>query len=596
MKSIRLQIGRFETKTVELNKKTIVISDEAGADVAPGFIGNKGSEWKLEWNGSEPFQPGRSTEADWVITYRAARGIKGEQRSLKLPLRLGGLELYEAKNDYFDENHYQEVLAKNLQRHPKKSQISNEALSPIRFGVVDSDGLVEKIFFVELPPGATIKVAALRGFKFKKLNERDLRIVFPPSVHARNLRVFDRTKNEDTFISVKGDFFDLTSNNQCVIENNGEQIHVGLVNSVEEANESMVNPGFIIPFLIELSLIAFVFFGLDQFKVKGQHPPAIVSKPVPVQVKVVEVQKLIDEPRIVEPIPAPVVEPTPAPVPTPPQKVAQVNQERKHAEAPVNKFPGAPRKPLAKPANPLKEVTARYGSKVNRPSKNSGPSLNSMAKRGATNQVGLLNSLKKMSSEKVSVENVLNDGIVQDYSTATSGRKGSVLRGVVQSPSGELGEYTTASTGKSRLAEASTTLDRTGDFNRKSSSPIAVGGKRKLSSKEYTKIDASATFSQQVTGGLNSVQVERSMEDTKNKIKKCYEESLGGNPNIGGNMVYTWTVNSAGGVEGLKLVSSDIQFPRLDLCIQTEIQNTIFGKSKAASSSSVRYSFRLEKI
>ena len=94
-----------------------------------------------------------------------------------------------------------------------------------------------------------------------------------------------------------------------------------------------------------------------------------------------------------------------------------------------------------------------------------------------------------------------------------------------------------------------------------------------------------ATGSMSVSGPGNAdeSEIERALAKFMSKFQYCYEKALLSNPNLGGNIVFKWTIQTSGRTSNPKVVKSEMSERSLHDCIGGVLKQVPFPKPKGGT-------------
>lgn len=315
------------------------------------------------------------------------------------------------------------------------------------------------------------------------------------------------------------------------------------------------------------------------------------------------------------PEPVPVVEEPPPP----PEEKPEVVQEVKRK--PVNPEPTQPQpQPKAEAALPKevkpdpKPVAAAPPQVTHRPQEKPKAGLNNNAKPANVNTMGLLAKLKsgqKSTTQKVSADQVLNQGVVSETMTGDSG---TVI--VKKAPMGVIGR-TKEAVNPNALAEASTTLSGATTSNSKAGGAMAMAeGKSRFSSgSQLTGLQghgAAGTGSSagsgrvasgsgfdhgeamSAVGGLDKDAIRKALRENRRAIANCYETALLTKRQLDGRMTFRWMISVEGNVSSIKLQNSEIAMPTFETCVESVIKAIKFPQAPNKTTTTVIYPFAFQ--
>lgn len=320
-----------------------------------------------------------------------------------------------------------------------------------------------------------------------------------------------------------------------------------------------------------------------------------------------------------KPEPIKVEEPPPPPEPVPPEeKVEVVKQEPKKAvnPEPVEKAKPQPKTDVAIQKEPMKQakpIAAAPPKVVNRPEDKPKAGLNNNSKPANVNKIGLMNLKmgQKATTQKVSADQVLNQGVVSETMT---GETGTVV--VNKAPQGIVGR-SKGPVNPNALAEASTTLSGVSKTDGASTGPIAMAnGKSRFSSGSQlhglqgsggngagntagsgtqasgSGFDRGEAMS--AVGGLDKDAIRKALRENRRAIANCYETALLTKKQLDGRMTFRWVISVEGSVTSIKLQSSEIGMPNFESCVESVIKAIKFPQAPNKSTTTVIYPFAFQ--
>jgi outer membrane biosynthesis protein TonB len=322
---------------------------------------------------------------------------------------------------------------------------------------------------------------------------------------------------------------------------------------------------------------------------------------------------------VAKPEPIKVEEPPP-PEPPPPEEKVEVVKEQPKKEVnpePVEKVKPQPKTDMAlqkEPAKQPKPVAASAPKVVARPQEKPKAGLNNDSKPANVNTMGLLGKLKtgqKATTQKLSADQVLNQGVVSETMT---GETGTVV--VKKAPMGTIGR-SKGQVDPNALAQASTTLSGVSKVDGASSGAIAMaGGKSRFSSgSQLTGLqgsggagagNAAGTGTQSsgsgfdrgeamsAVGGLDKDAIRKALRENRRAIANCYETALLTKRQLDGRMTFRWVISIEGAVTSIKLQNSEIAMPTFEACVESVIKSIKFPQSPNKSTTTVIYPFAFQ--
>lgn len=84
-------------------------------------------------------------------------------------------------------------------------------------------------------------------------------------------------------------------------------------------------------------------------------------------------------------------------------------------------------------------------------------------------------------------------------------------------------------------------------------------------------------------GSADESEIERALSKFMSKFQYCYEKALLSNPNLGGNIVYKWTIQTSGRTNNPKVVKSQMNDSSLQSCISGVLKDVPFPKPKGGT-------------
>jgi outer membrane biosynthesis protein TonB len=329
------------------------------------------------------------------------------------------------------------------------------------------------------------------------------------------------------------------------------------------------------------------------------------------------VEEKVEPARIIH-IEMPKPEPVKTEPPPPPEeeKVEVVEDQKKNTnpepekkEAPVQKRTDiAVTKPTKQP------VAASKPTIVKAPQEKPKVGLNNTAKPANVNTMGLLAKLKngqKATNQKVSADQVLNQGVVSETMTGDSG---TVV--VNKAPQGVIGKQK-GPVNPNALAEASSSLSGATTADASSKGAMAMqGGSGRFSSGsqlnglkgtggsgagEHAGTGTAATGSgfdrgeaMSAVGGLDKDAIRKALRENRRAIANCYETALLTKKQLDGRMTFRWVISVEGSVSSIKLQSSDINLPIFESCVEGVIRSIKFPQAPNKTTTTVIYPFAFQ--
>lgn len=110
----------------------------------------------------------------------------------------------------------------------------------------------------------------------------------------------------------------------------------------------------------------------------------------------------------------------------------------------------------------------------------------------------------------------------------------------------------------------------------------------------FKKADAQPivyTSSATVTGELDREIVERYVRTKMDQIRFCFQQEVQKDPNIGGQIVFSWVISPTGKVIGVTITSSTVKSEALGQCIAARIATWVFPSPKGGGTVRVNYPF-----
>ncbi len=341
----------------------------------------------------------------------------------------------------------------------------------------------------------------------------------------------------------------------------------------------------------------------------------------------------IAPPRLIQiettPRPEPVVEkPEPQipqePAPEPEAKVVETKPVPE-PKKPTKPDPVVKEKPKEKPSSsvalsnaPKKQDTqASATAVVQKPNNKPKVGLNNNSAPKNVNTIGLLAKLKngqKSTTQKVSADQVLNQGVVSETMT---GETGTVV--VNKAPQGTLGR-SKEPPNKNALAEASTTLSgaKTSDPNASGAMAMANGKSRFSSGSKLNGLQGNGSGgagsagsngsngtgttgsgfdrgeAMQAVGGLDKDAIRKALRENRRAIANCYETALLTKKQLDGRMTFRWVISIEGSVSSIKLQSSEVGMPNFEACVETVIKGIRFPQAPNKMTTTVIYPFAFQ--
>jgi hypothetical protein len=84
-------------------------------------------------------------------------------------------------------------------------------------------------------------------------------------------------------------------------------------------------------------------------------------------------------------------------------------------------------------------------------------------------------------------------------------------------------------------------------------------------------------------GHLDRGAIQRVVNSHLYQVQGCYERQLAANPNLAGKATFQWTINTSGGVSGVRIAGSSIASVEVMSCIQGAIRGWSFPKPEGGS-------------
>jgi Ca-activated chloride channel family protein len=98
-----------------------------------------------------------------------------------------------------------------------------------------------------------------------------------------------------------------------------------------------------------------------------------------------------------------------------------------------------------------------------------------------------------------------------------------------------------------------------------------------------------------ITGSLDKNIIRRVIRRRQRGLRYCYEKGLTRNPNLGGKLEVTWTIDSKGRVTAVELGESMLKDAKVEGCIVRQIKRWRFPAPKGGGAVKVRYPFIFKK-
>lgn len=322
---------------------------------------------------------------------------------------------------------------------------------------------------------------------------------------------------------------------------------------------------------------------------------------------------------VARPQPIKAEEPPPEIAKAPEEKMEVVKEQPKKEvkPEPVEKMKPQPKTDMAVQKEPVKQakpVAAAAPKIVNHPEEKPKAGLNNNAKPANVNTMGLLAKLKngqKATTQKVSADQVLNQGVVSETMT---GDAGTVV--VKKAPMGTIGR-SKGPVDPNALAQASTTLSGVSKVDGASAGPIAMAsGKSQFSSGTQLKglqgsggagagntagsgtqasgsgFDRGEAMS--AVGGLDKDSIRKALRENRRAIANCYETALLTKRQLDGRMTFRWVISIEGSVASIKLQNSEIKMPPFESCVESVIKAIKFPQAPNKSTTTVVYPFAFQ--
>jgi outer membrane biosynthesis protein TonB len=284
-----------------------------------------------------------------------------------------------------------------------------------------------------------------------------------------------------------------------------------------------------------------------------------------------------------------VAAPEPPPPPTPPPPEEEVQKEKVGLDA-------------QKAAHPSQASAPKY--KAKEPSKKIG--LNSSAKVGSQNAVGILGALKNTGGAKgrgVRADMIINNGIITEAASSPDDESKIVVK---NPPAGIVGTGTSGNpSGRGNgLAAAGTTFAGGAGYNPNAGGPISRKGASGLDANAGSSLGNGAgagvgsgsdigsldTGSFSVQGGLDRETVRRVIASYRGQIRACYDKALL-RSKVSGRIVYRWQISPSGPVVTVNITQSTVSDTALEGCVLGVIRSMIFPAAPNGRPTTVIYPF-----
>lgn len=577
MKALSVSLQDRELNRKTLNKRSFLIGRSPSCDIVIRGKSIRSVHYLLEWFGDDTFHAGRGHWALLDLSEKVGpkKEVSGEAVLLQDgKVHLSGLDFEIVDDEMAESDVRRGVLKRGLHQDQQSSQAANMV-----FEVVQCRKDIDSIVMVRHIPLSSLHrqtlFCSLKNLVVQKKDASSTLLVKNLG-ETEKFEVFSRGVDLTEQLQGTGDQFNLQESDLLRVSTEQNDFYVRLVGQATVGFDkwAWLKDPTLMTFLgvtITTIVMAFLMELAPQEAPKAPLPPARIAT--------VEVKEVVPPP-----VP-PKVEPLPEP------EVPKVIQPPK-----MQAIDATVQKPTA-----AKAVAAAAVVK-NSPKDKVG--LNSPAPVQNVNSVGLLGKLSggKKSHEKVSADMVLNQGVVSETVSGASGFA------VAKPPVGEIG---TGKKGGSRnegpgLVAAGTTMQNSDPGNLKATGALGMkGGSEKFSVGQGLSGTPGAAghsgttmgsgvadgLSEQVVGGLDKEAVRRALAENKRAIRNCYEVALISKKDLQGKMVFKWKISPDGPVEKIGLMSSELELPSFEGCVQRVVQGIIFPRAPNKLPTTVIYPF-----
>lgn len=582
MKALSVSHQDRELSRNTLNKRSFLIGRSPSCDIVLRGKSIRSFHYLLEWFGTDSFN---IDKGDWVLldlsggaaSKKDEKSLSGEGVLLKNgKIHLSGFDFEIVEDEFAESDVRRGVLKRGLNQDLNRNK-EITTLENMVFEVVQCRKDIDTIVMVRHIPLSSLHrptvFCSLKNMAIQK-NFGDASILIKNLGESESFTVSSRGVDLTSKLKKLNDQIAIQDNDFLQISTERDDFYIRLVAKAEVGFDkwAWLRDPMLRTFLGVTAAIILMAFAMEF----SSHEEEKAPEPPP-RIATVEVKEVAPPPRP-EPVKPP-AQPPPEAIKEPPKKQKVV--------APVEK------------ATTAKAVAA---APVVKNSTKTKIGLNSPAPVKNVNSVGLLGALGggKKSREKVSADMVLNQGIVSE---TVSGAEGFA---VAKPPSGEIG---VGKNGGSRnegpgLVAAGTTMQNSKPGNLKSTGSLGLGDNEKFSvgqglsgkagvsgSKKHSDSSGAGDGEQEVTGGLDKEAVRRALAENKRAIRNCYEIALISKKDLQGKMILKWKINPEGSVERMGLISSALDMPSFENCVQHVVQGITFPKAPNKMPTTVIYPF-----
>ncbi len=158
------------------------------------------------------------------------------------------------------------------------------------------------------------------------------------------------------------------------------------------------------------------------------------------------------------------------------------------------------------------------------------------------------------------------------------------------SPNSQLNEMMNVSTDSTINTQSARTIAGNIKFGGKGGGKELNNVQGKVSSKDL--YDPNAKFgtgfgarglSISGAGTVNENEIENALAKFMSKFQYCYEKALLSHPDLGGNIVYRWTINTSGKAQNPKVLKTQMNDSQLQSCISNVLKEVPFPKPKGGT-------------
>ncbi len=577
MKNIVISRGKFEIARAALKKSSLLIGRSPTCDVVVRAPGVQPIHFLVEWVGVGEFNADIDNWIVFDISHAAGGDYSAEGLLIQTDKRveLGSFVFFLEKASFAQEMHLGGAIQKEI------SVAATASTTPVDKKLVElvwlrtDSGAIEDVshFVPAKLTKKTLPVKKCPQFKFQ---------MHPSNA---NLKLLFEDKNDIKVFS-KGELLEkgqeeLKLNDFLQVQWKKELFFLRFVDIVPSP---VIERGRMDGLLFKISLASSALFTLLLLLTLIPPGPKEETPEAP-RVARIEVRESVEAPPAPQPAPS---------LPIPTQLNKKVEPEPKKTKAgiknlPSNKNPGRAAAPRVKSA----DGPPRMG-------------LNSPAKSGDVNQVGILGVLNNKKAPKgpgVRADLIINQGVQADV---LSGTQGNVV--IKNPPAGVLGtggggDPRGSGKGTGNLVGASTTLRGAGQPDATSLGTIARNGGRPGSDlgtslggtgkglgggNERGSFDSGDLS---VVGGLDKETVRRVIAAHRGKIRVCYDKALVANPKVAGRIVYRWLISPAGPVAQVSITRSVAGSPVLEQCVLGVVKSMVFPRAPNGMPTTVIYPF-----